>query len=190
VICVLFEFKKLPTQPSFWKRFSRASRIGEVSNTEVGSMAESVGRRKAGPLISPLPVRPVSVGRILFALVAEPSRDVARCNGSSWQMRIESAGVDDQPLVEFRARELPGFLFGFKYLACAWASPSLHRAAFVHFKCDIPGKRHLAPKDVATGHVSVSALPLKAGQRSLLAIERARLLISAMVRIVPRVVAT
>jgi hypothetical protein len=69
----------------------------------------------------------------------------------------------------------------------------LHRAAFVHFKCDIPGIRHLAPKDVATGDVSASAkprLPLKAGQRSLLALERARLLISATVRIVPRVVTT
>jgi hypothetical protein len=156
-------------------------------------VVETVGRRKAGPLISPLPVRPVSVGRILFALVAEPSRDVARCNGSSRQMRIESAGVDDQPLVEFLARELSGFLFGFKYLACPRASPSLHRAAFVHFKCDIPGIRHLAPKDVATGDVSASAkprLPLKAGQRSLLALERARLLISATVRIVPRVVTT
>jgi len=74
-------------------------------------------------------------------------------------MRIESAGVDDQPLVEFRACELPGLSFSLKCLGCPRASPFLERPAFVHFKGNVPNIGHFAPKDGATGDVSASGEP-------------------------------
>ena len=91
-----------------------------------------------------LPVRPTSVGVIVLVLVIEPRGDVARWNRSSWQMRNDSSGVDDQPLIEFRTRELPGFLFSLECLGRSRTAPSLQRAAFVHFKGNIPGMRHLS----------------------------------------------
>lgn len=86
----------------------------------------------------------MSVGAIVLVLVIEPRGDVARWNCSSWQMRNDSSGVDDQSLIEFGTRELPGFLFSLECLGRARAAPSLQRAAFVHLEGNIPGVRHLS----------------------------------------------
>ena len=92
-----------------------------------------------------LPVRPLSVVLIpSFALVVEPSGDIARGNRSSWFMRNNCAGVDDQSLVEFRSGEVLGFRFGLKCPGCSRASPSQQCAAFVHLKSNVPGIRHLS----------------------------------------------
>ena len=191
-ICVLFESRRRSSPARFPESISRVPHIGKVSNAarwlgvwmarptqgqgrcdgtlgvqvrfreKVAKLSCSSRRMAGRPLIRLLSVGPVGVGLILFALAVEPSRDVARWNGSSGQIRIKSARVDDQPLVELRARELFGFLFSLKCLGCSRASPSLRRPALVHFKCNVPSMRHLAPKDGATGDVSES---IKLGSR-------------------------
>ena len=78
-----------------------------------------------------------------FARVVEPTGDVARWNRSSWRMRDNGAGVYDESLVEFRSCEVFGFRFSLKYLGCSRASWSNRYPAFLHFKSNVPGIRHL-----------------------------------------------
>jgi hypothetical protein len=81
---------------------------------------------------------------LLFALIVEPSGDVARGNRPSWFMRINCAGVDDQSLVEFRPGEVLGFRFSLKCLGRSRASPLQQCAAFVDLKSNVPSIRHLS----------------------------------------------
>jgi hypothetical protein len=102
-------------------------------------------REQAVRLARLLPVRPLSVVlMLLFALVVEPSGDVARWNRPSWFMRNNCAGVDDQSRVEFRSGEVLGFRFSLKCLGRSRASPFQHCAAFMHLKSNVPSIRHLS----------------------------------------------
>jgi hypothetical protein len=91
------------------------------------------------------PIRSFRVVRILmFVLVGKPTGVVARWNRSSWQMRINSAGVDNQSLVESRSCEVLGFIFSLKRAGRARASPFCRQATSLHLKSNVPGIRHLS----------------------------------------------
>jgi hypothetical protein len=90
-----------------------------------------------------LPVRPLSTVLMLsFTLGVEPSGDVDRWNRSSWSMRNNCAGVDDQSFVEFRSGEVLGFRFGLKCPGCSRASPFQQCTALAHLKSNVPTIRH------------------------------------------------
>jgi len=80
----------------------------------------------------------------LFLLKFEPTRDAARCNRASRQMRIDSTGGDDQPLVEFHSREVLGFRFSLKHFGRSRASPSRQCTGSGHLKRNVPSIRHLS----------------------------------------------
>ena len=102
-------------------------------------------RRATCALARLLPVRPLSaVLMLLFTLGVEPSGNVARWNRSSWSMRNDCAGEDDQSFAEFRPGEVLGFRFGLKCPGYSRASPFQQCTALVHLKSNVPGIRHLS----------------------------------------------
>jgi hypothetical protein len=75
----------------------------------------------------------------------DPGCNPARWNGLPGRMRDDSTGGDDQPFVEFHARELLGFGFGRKRAGCPWASPFDQGASSRHFKGYVPDVVHPPP---------------------------------------------
>jgi hypothetical protein len=137
----------------------RARRAGAMSGALESPIMPSFYKVvEAGPLAWLFPVRPVSVVlMLLLALLVEPTGDVTRWNCSSWEVRVNGAGVDDQSLVKFRSREVLGFPFSLKCPGCSRASPSKQCTASVQLESNIPSIRHLSPKDDASGDVIVAA---------------------------------
>jgi hypothetical protein len=133
-----------------------ARRAGTMSGArESPTMPSCYNAVEARPLARLFPIRPLSTVMILLlALIVEPTGDVTRWNRSSWEVRNNSAGVDDQSLVKFRSREVFGFPLSLKRPGRARASPSKQCTAPVHLESNIPSIWHLSPKDGASGDVA------------------------------------
>ena len=83
--------------------------------------------------------------RVFLFFLSEPGRDASRGYQLSRQMRVDSAGIDSQSLIELRSCEVPGFLFSLKSSSCPRASPPRQYTAFLHLESHVPRIRHLSP---------------------------------------------
>lgn len=75
----------------------------------------------------------------------EPGRDSARGNQLSWRVRIDRAGIDRQPFIELRSREVLGFGFTIECSGHPRASSLGQQPSFAHLEGNVPGMRHGSP---------------------------------------------